>query len=226
VEDNYQAFKHMFDKMMEIKPDNAWVGQCACAAVHDIYQYPYYHVEDASDPTTNGQVRWRVRWMKALRGGTAPVGDGYVDKMDYNKLAGEPAQSVAIGSVLTSLRWEVDELGGEEHARNWMNLYYDEKIYSCDYLGLYDIAYHSPEGHVVRKDDGTLYYSFFDDAPFETEVELRGLDPDKQYKMIQYEEGKELGSVSGSEPLITIKSKAGNNQGEQVFYQVLKCVPQ
>ena len=150
VEDNYQAFEHMFDRIMELKPDDGWVGQCACAAVHDVYQYPYYHVEDSSDPFTNGQVRWRFRWMKALRGGKSPVGDGYVDKMDYNELAGEPAQSVAIGSVITSLRWEVDEVGGEKHAQNWMNLYYSEAISSGDYLGLYDIAYDSPEGQIGR----------------------------------------------------------------------------
>jgi alpha-galactosidase len=164
--------------------------------------------------------------MKALRGGKSPVGDGYVDKMDYNELAGEPAQSVAIGSVITSLRWEVDEVGGEKHAQNWMNLYYSEEISSGDYLGLYDIAYDSPEGHVVRKDDGSLYYSFFDDAPFEKEVELRGLDPQKKYRMIQYEEGVELGNVSGSEALVSIQSKKGNSQGDPVYYQVIKCVPQ
>ncbi len=225
VEDNHQAFKHMHDRMMELKPEDAWVGQCACAAVHDVYQYAYYHVEDASDPTSNGQVRWRVRWMKALRGGKAPVGDGYVEKMDYNELAGEPAQSVAIGSVITSLRWEVDELGGKEHARNWMDLYFSEEIFLGDYLGLYDVAYHSPEGHVVRKDDGTLYYSFFDSAPFEKEVELRGMDPNKEYRMVQYEEGNELGNVSGKDAVIQIKSKEGNSQGDPVFYQVLKCIP-
>ncbi len=225
VVDNYQAFKQMYDRIKEIKPEDSWVGQCACAAVHDVYQYPYYHVEDASDPTTNGQVRWRVRWMKALRGGKAPVGDGYVEKMDYNHLAGEPAQSVAIGSIITSLRWEVDELGGKKHARNWMDLYYSEKIFLGDYLGLYDVAYHSPEGHVVRKDDGTLYYSFFDDAPFEKEIELRGMDPQKNYSMVQYEEGVELGEVSGSKPVVKIKSKDGNSQGDPVFYQVLKCTP-
>lgn len=225
VENNYQAFEQMFDAIIELKPDNGWVSQCACAAVHDVYQYPYYHVEDASDPTTNEQVRWRFRFMKALRGGKAPLGDGYVDKMNYNKLAGEPAQSVAAGSVITSLRWEVDELGGEEHARKWMELYFSEGISSGDYLGLYDIAYDSPEGHVVRKDDGTLYYSFFDDAPFEKEVELRGMDPQKKYRMIQYEEDTEMGTVSGNDAMIKIRSKQGNSQGEPVFYQVIKCVP-
>ncbi len=114
---------------MGLKPESGWTGMCACASVHDVYQYPYYFLGDASDPTSNKQVRWRIRWMKAFRGPTAPAGDGYVDKMDYNNIAGEPAMSVATGSVITSIRWNVDELGGADHARKWMDLYVSEELY-------------------------------------------------------------------------------------------------
>ncbi len=225
VENNYLAFKTMHEKIMELKPENGWTGMCACASVHDAYQYPYYFLGDASDPTSNKQVRWRTRWIKALRGPTAPAGDGYVDKMNYNNIAGDPAMSVATGSVITSLRWNVEELGGADHAEKWMDLYFSEKLYWGEYLGLYDIEYHKPEGYVIRKQDGTVYYAFFDEQPFEKEVELRGLIKDVEYEAVEYDTGSKKGKVIGADPLFHVTSKPGNGQGEQVFYYVLKCVP-
>ena len=225
VENNYLAFKTMYEKIMELKPENGWVSMCACASVHDPYQYPYYFLGDASDPTSNKQVRWRTRWIKALRGPTSPVGDGYVDKMDYDNKAGEPAMSVATGNVITSLRWNVDELGGAEHVKKWMNLFFNEKLYKGEYLGLYDIEYHKPEGYVIRKQDGTMYYAFFDEQPFDKEVELRGLIKDMTYATIEYDTETKKGEVMGAKPLFHITSRPGNDEGEQVFYYVLKCIP-
>ena len=225
MEDNYLAFREMSDRISAIKPETGWTSQCACAAVHDVYQYPYYYFEDASDATSNEQVRWRVRWIKAIRGSRAPVGDGYVDKMDYNRLAGEPAQSVAIGSVITSVRWKVDELGGEEHARRWMNLYQSENISKGEYLGLYDIAYDKPETYVIRKDNGILYYSFFSKEPFENTVTLRGLETGKTYHGIQYEDDIDLGEINPENPVIRITMKKGHSEGDPVYYYVIKCVP-
>ena len=226
VENNYLAYKLMHEKIMGLKPETGWTGMCACASVHDAYQYPYYFLGDASDPTSNKQVRWRIRWMKAFRGPTAPAGDGYVDKMDYNNIAGEPAMSVATGSVITSLRWNVDELGGADHAQKWMDLYVSEELYRGECLGLYDIEYHKPEAYVIRKEDGTVYYGFFDEQTFDKEVELRGLTEDVEYEIIEYDTGTSKGRVSGANPSLHITSKPGNDQGEQVFYYVLKCLPQ
>jgi alpha-galactosidase len=225
VENNYFAFKTMHEKILQLKPDDGWTGMCACASVHDAYQYPYYFLGDASDPTSNKQVRWRTRWIKAFRGPTAPAGDGYVDKMNYNNIAGEPAMSVATGSVITSLRWNVAELGGADHARKWMDLYFSEELYWGEYLGLYDIEYHTPEGYVIRKKDGTMYYAFFDEQAFDKEVELRGLIKDVEYEVVEYDTGTKKGRVVGADPLFHITSKPGNDQGEQVFYYVMKCMP-
>jgi hypothetical protein len=225
VENNYLAFETMQEKIMELKPDDGWTGMCACASVHDAYQYPYYMLGDASDPTSNKQVRWRMRWMKAFRGSTSPAGDGYVDKMNYNNIAGEPAMSVATGGVITSLRWDLAELGGADHARKWMDLYSSEELYRGEYLGLYDIEYHKPEAYVIRKEDGTVYYAFFDEQAFDKEVELRGLSKDMEYEAIEYDTGTRKGKVTGADPLFHITSKPGNDQGEQVFYYVLKCKP-
>lgn len=225
AENNYLAFKTMHDKVMESKPENGWTSMCACASVHDPYQYPYYFLGDASDPTSNKQVRWRTRWIKALRGPTSPVGDGYVEKMNYDEKSGEPAMSVALGNVVTSLRWNVDELGGAEHIKKWMNLYFSEKLYKGEYMGLYDIEYHKPEGYVIRKQDGSLYYAFFDEQAFDKDIELRGLKKDVEYEVVEYDTGVKKGKVIGAKPLFHISSKPGNDQGEQVFYYVLKCTP-
>ena len=225
MENNYEAFEVMYNKILERDSENGWIGMCACASVHDAYQYPYYFLNDAADPTSNKQVRWRTRFIKALRGPTAPAGDGYVDKMNYDNKAGEPAMSVATGNVITSLRWNVDELGGEEHARTWMDIYFKEKLYMGEYLGLYDIQYHKPEGYVIRKNEGTMYYAFFDEKPFDRDIELRGLDLDLEYEVIEYDTGIKRENLSGSDPTIHISSKPGNDEGEQVFYYVIKCIP-
>jgi len=225
MEKNYLAFQTMYNKILERNPENGWIGMCACASVHDAYQYPFYFLNDAADPTSNKQVRWRTRWIKALRGPTAPAGDGYVDKMNYDNKSGEPAMSVAIGNVITSLRWNVDELGGKDHASKWMDLYFKEKLYRGEYLGLYDIQYHKPEGYVIRKTDGSMYYAFFDEKAFDKKIELRGLNQDLDYELIEYDTGTERGSLKGSNPFLQISSKPGNDEGEQVFYYVIKCIP-
>ncbi len=225
VENNYLAYQTMHEMIMEKNPADGWTGMCACASVHDPYQYPYYLLGDASDPTSNRQVRWRTRWIKAFRGPTSPAGDGYVDKMNYNNIAGEPAMSVATGSVITSLRWNVEELGGAGHARKWMDLYFSEALYRGEYLGLYDIEYHKPEGYVIRKEDGTVYYAFFDEEAFDRDVELRGLARDRKYEVTEYDSGTEKGRITGRDPWFHIASRPGNGQGEQVFYYVLKCKP-
>jgi hypothetical protein len=152
-------------------------------------------------------------------------GDGYVDKMNYNNIAGEPAMSVATGSVITSLRWNVAELGGADHAGRWMELYFSEELYRGAYLGLYDIEYHKPEGYVIRKEDGTVYYAFFDEQAFDREVELRGLARDVEYEVLEYDTGTRKGNVTGGDPLFRITSEPGNGQGEQVYYDELKCIP-
>ncbi len=65
-------------------------------------------------------------------------------------------------------------------------------------LGLYDIEYHKPEGYVIRKDNGTVYYAFFDEQAFDKEIELRGLAKDVEYEVIEYDTGSSKGKVSGS----------------------------
>ncbi|MCK5370177.1 MAG: hypothetical protein KAQ62_16565, partial [Cyclobacteriaceae bacterium] len=71
----------------------------------------------------------------------------------------------------------------------------------------------------------TMYYAFFDEQPFDKEVELRGLIKDMAYETIEYDTETKKGEVMGAKPLFHITSKPGNDEGEQVFYYVLKCIP-
>jgi alpha-galactosidase len=64
-----------------------------------------------------------------------------------------------------------------------------------EYLGaLYDIGFDRPEAHAIRK-SGKMYYAFF--APqWNGRIELRGLGPG-QYRIVDYENNKELGAIRG-----------------------------
>ena len=91
-----------------------------------------------------------------------------------------------------------------------------------EYLNLYTWGYDYPEAHVIRQ-NGALYYAFYvnpsaplgamDPAHVDKQVvpeprysgklELRGLDPDKTYKAIEYtaDEPREF-IVEGKNPKI------------------------
>ena len=66
-----------------------------------------------------------------------------------------------------------------------------------NYLGgLYDIGYDRPEAHVIQKGD-TLYYAFYA-KEFEGDLELRGFDNKKNYKLYDYVNKIDMGVVSNS----------------------------
>jgi len=63
------------------------------------------------------------------------------------------------------------------------------------YLGqLYDIGYDLPETHAIRKGEA-MYYAFFA-KQWKGSIELRGLE-DRNYRVVDYVSGKNLGTVSG-----------------------------
>jgi len=84
----------------------------------------------------------------------------------------------------------------EELWRFWFDLYQRHRLAEGEYLGfLYDLAFDVPEAHVIRKED-TFYYAFFADS-FEGEIELRGLKSRRRYRLLDYENNRPLGEVSG-----------------------------
>lgn len=101
--------------------------------------------------------------------------------------------------------------------KKWFDLYHQKMLSQGEFLNLYTLGFDEPEGYAIRK-DSTLYYAFFAPAPrawgldkpprlpksqdnvWEGRLELRGLDPSKQYRVSDYENGKDLGVLSGSSP--------------------------
>ena len=79
-----------------------------------------------------------------------------------------------------------------------------------------------PEGYAIRKDQ-KMYYAFFvfpnrpwglDQPPvlppvkdeiWQGRLELRGLDRSTEYEAVDYEHGKSLGRVKGSDPHLDAK---------------------
>ena len=72
-----------------------------------------------------------------------------------------------------------------------------------DYLNLYDIRFDLPETHVISK-DGAMYYAFYAQEWNGEQIELRGLEADKTYTVVEYTtDEKKSYTVEGSNPVIT-----------------------
>jgi alpha-galactosidase len=72
-----------------------------------------------------------------------------------------------------------------------------------EYLGgLYDIGFDLPEAHAIRKGE-EMYYAFYA-LGWSGPVELRGLQ-DRNYHVVNYENGQDYGTVHG--PQATIPAK-------------------
>ncbi|MEA1997057.1 MAG: alpha-galactosidase, partial [Gemmatimonadota bacterium] len=71
---------------------------------------------------------------------------------------------------------------------------------SGEYLNLYDLAFDKPEAHVVSK-NGKLYYGFFAEHWSRLKpLALHGLEPGRAYRVRDYANDLDLGTVSGDKP--------------------------
>lgn len=133
------------------------------------------------------------------------------DHVDMSDGGNDFASTVGIGGVPGSnFTWPV---GSSRRTRNnltpekeqiwdqWLKIYKEKMLSRGQYLGaLYDIGFDKPEAHVIRKED-RLYYAFY--APeWDGPVELRGLEK-KIYRVIDYENKRDLGKLSG--PVATMR---------------------
>jgi len=79
--------------------------------------------------------------------------------------------------------------------KKWIDIYHEKMLSRGEYMGgLYDIGFYRPEAHAIKKSNG-MYYAFFS-PDFKGQVELRGLGKGS-YKVRDYENGKDLGTVTG-----------------------------
>ncbi len=202
VEGLSKFFQMIYDTARSIKPD-ALVEFCPCGTAYNFYTLPYLNMSVASDPHNSWQVRTKGKTLKALHGdATAYFGD-HVELSDGRQ---DFASTVGVGGVVgTNFTWPVGsakrnrlDLTPEKELvfQKWINIYKEKMLSRGEYLGgLYDIGFDRPETHAIRK-GGRMYYAFY--APeWKGRIELRGLERDKTYRVMDYENGKELGTVRG-----------------------------
>ena len=207
-------YKTLYEEALAIKPD-AVVQYCPCGDVFSVYHLPYVNQTVSSDPTSPWQVRSKAYVLKAL----APHIPYYGDHVEL--IGDDFASQLAVGAVPgTKFTWPADNpdvirkgypkvsslLTPEREVlfKRVFDIYAAERQSEGQLLGgLYNLGFDFPEAYVIRKEDGTLYHSFF--APeFEGEVELRGLDRGRSYTVSNLFTGEELGIVSHRNPRLKL----------------------
>jgi alpha-galactosidase len=201
-------FAAIWEAAQSVNP-RAVIEICPCGTGYSFFTLPYLNMTVASDPESSWQIRSKGKTLKALAGdGIAYFGD-HVEMSDGGE---DFASTFGVGGVIgTNFAWpgapgEKDrELlltpEREKTWARWVRLYQALRLSEGEYVGgLYDIGFDRPEAHVVRKGDA-LYYAFFAPRHAGT-VELRGLEPDRSYAVLDYVNGVELGTVEG--PVATL----------------------
>jgi alpha-galactosidase len=201
VEQLPKLFKAIYDEAQRLKP-GALVEFCPCGTAYSFHTMPYYNMSVASDPAGSWQVRTKGKALKALLGDGVPY---FGDHVELSDGATDFASTVGVGGVVgsqftlpavASRKTQFDLTPSRYKIfQKWVAIYSREMLSEGEYQGaLYDIGFDRPEAHAIKK--GTsMYYAFFAQH-FSGEVELRGLE-DRTYKVIDYENNKELGTVHG-----------------------------
>ncbi len=205
-------FKAIYQTAKSIKRD-AVVEFCPCGDVMDFYHMPYVNQFVASDPESSWQVRLKGKVYHALMPNTAYFGD-HVELTDTRK---DFASQVGVGAVpgtkfvwpATGVKSKDENLltpGKEKWFKHWIEIYNEEMLSKGIYRGdFYDIGYDIPETHCIQKGD-TMYYAFYN-PDFNGTVQLRGLNPNKKYKVYDYFNDKNLGTINGNQANLKINFK-------------------
>lgn len=199
------AKSHVHDALVEI---------CPCGTAYAFHLMPYMTQGVSSDPTSSWQVRHKGRTLKALMGRNAPF---FGDHVELSRGGTDFASQVGIGAIIgTKFTWPVGAGPDpetdltperEEYWQKWSEIYQTNRLAEGEYIGeLYDIGFDRPETHVVQK-DGSMFYAFYSDQnpgknaadteTFTGVVQFRGLEVGKSYKLVDYENNKEYGTVTG-----------------------------
>ena len=223
VEGMPRFFQALYETARQTKPD-ALVEFCPCGTSYSFFTLPFLNMSVASDPESAWQVRTKGKTLKALQGDAVAYFGDHVSLGDGGRAprAGQPprpprddfASTVAVGGVLgTNFSWPVAQPEGhragnltpdkEELFDKWLKIYREQQLFKGEYMGgLYDIGFDVPETHAVRRAN-IMYYSFFATNSYQGQVELRGLGNGK-YHVVDYENGKDLGTVSGPKATVNV----------------------
>jgi alpha-galactosidase len=183
---------------------------CNCGVAQNVFLFPWVNQVITSDPVGARQARLRLKALKALFGPAAPVLGDYVELTslingEEEEREGPPdfASLVGTGAVLQT---KFARSPGKEYLQ-WFRLARSLELARAEYLNLYDMGWDYPEGHAMRRGD-SLFYGFFieRDGMFDGNLELRGLAPGVNYRIIDYENATTLGTVPGG-PEAAVKAR-------------------
>jgi alpha-galactosidase len=203
-----KLFEMINNTLHELKKD-PYNEVCICSFPHSPYNMPYYDIANASDPVNTFQVRSRIKVEKAIRGGTAAVGDCYQVPLDEWRGSSVPESfesAIGTGAQLTTFYADLDARQRDEWTR-WFHEYRQLGLASAEYLNLYDLAFDKPEVHVVRKGKEMYYGIYADVWSRGRRIELRGLDKGTTYDVYDYGNRRPLGTVQGAKPYLSISFK-------------------
>jgi alpha-galactosidase len=212
-EDSVEAlpdfFKAIYDTAQAVKPGTL-VEFCPCGTSFSFFTTPNFNMSVASDPRSSFQVRSKAKTLKALIGDTVPFFGDHVELSDGGN---DFASTLGVGGVVGT-QFVIPSLAAkrsksdltperEKEFEKWLRIYREKMLSKGEYLGqLYDIGFDKPEAHVIRKDK-TMYYAFFANK-WTGPVELRGLE-DRNYSVVDYVTGRNLGTVSGHSAHLSVE---------------------
>ena len=205
-----EFFEDIFERAREIKPYSV-VQICPCGCAMNFFLTPHMNQAVASDPTSSAQIRMK----RKVYGAMCPDMAYYADHIELSDDENDYGTQIGIGGVIGSkftwpkknpnVRGDGYLLTPEKEAalKKWVSIYNDKMLSTGEYLNLYDIRFDVPETHVVAK-NGAMYYAFYAEEWNGGRIELRGLDSEKTYTVVEYA-SDELNSytINGAEPFIT-----------------------
>ncbi|HVN55774.1 MAG TPA: alpha-galactosidase [Anaerolineaceae bacterium] len=213
-----RVFQQIFAVTLELKPD-AVIQICPCGTplLHSLM--PATNQTVTADPTSSQQIRQRIKFYKGLMGPHAAVFADHVELSDEGR---DFASEIGTGGVPGTkfvypddpeLKAEALKTGGEYWDlppekytlwKKWIDRYDRYRLAEGEYLNLYDLAFDSPEAHVIRK-GSDLFYAFYAEE-HHGEVELRGLE-NRAYRLTDYEEDREIGVLPAGQSRLAVNFK-------------------
>jgi alpha-galactosidase len=218
-----KIYKDIFETTRALKP-NSVTQSCPCGTPPSFAWLPHMDQAVTADPVGSIQVRRRIKMYKALLGPQAAVYGDHVELTNIVFKGGNEidkgmdfASTVGTGGVVgTKFVWpdpgphfkEVYLTPQKEAIwKKWTSIYNQKMLSSGKFLNLYTIGYDSPEGYAISK-DGKMYYAFYTPDPkgsWQGKIVLRGLDKTGRYKVFDYEHSKDLGTLTGQDPVLTTR---------------------
>ena len=201
-------YKMIYETARTMNP-HAVLQYCPCGDCFSVFNLPYVNKTVSSDPGSSWQIRTKGYVLRAL----APKTAYYGDHIELSDGGDDYPTHLGIGAVPGSkFTWPEDnpyvrtsyKLTPEKEAKlkNALDIYAEKQLSRGEIVaGLYDVGYDFPETYVIRK-DGVMNYAFYTRGPKVEQVELRGLEPGCDYRIVDYYNHVDHGIVKASDKTV------------------------